>query len=93
MKSRVTFIVAGLALALIAVPRSADACAACMGDPNSDIAGAANAAVFSMLGLISGVLGLISAFGYSLYRRSLAPVPPHAELTADGAEPTEGGIS
>ena len=93
MKSRVSFILIGAALASAVVPQSAHACAACMGDPNSDIAGAANAAVLSMLILIGGVLSLISVFGYSLYRRSLAPAPPHAEIAGDIGAHSEGGIS
>ena len=78
--------------AACALPQSARACAACMGDPNSDIAGAANAAVFTMLGLIGGVLSLLAAFGYNLYRRSLAPIPPHADIADDNGEPPEGGV-
>ena len=31
-----------------------------MGDPSSDVAGAANAAVFTMLGLVGGMLGVAS---------------------------------
>jgi hypothetical protein len=74
-------------------PQSVRACAACMGDPNSDVAGAANGAIFLMLGCIGGVLGLLSAFGLYLYRRSLAPLPPHVELAENLGAPSEGGIS
>ena len=83
-----------LALAVSgASPSSARACAACMGDPNSNIAGAANGAIFMMLGCIGGVLALLSVFGFTLYRRANAPIPPHVELAEDlGAQP-EGGIS
>jgi hypothetical protein len=93
MKTRPIFVLSMAAFGFAAAPRAAQACAACMGDPNSDIAGAANAAVFTMLGLIASVLGLLAAFGYNLYRRSLAPAPPHAEIAGDIGEPSEGGIS
>jgi hypothetical protein len=61
-------------------PQFAHACAACMGDPNSNIAKGANAAIFVMLGLLAGVFALVGAFIYNLYRRSKMPLPPHAEL-------------
>ena len=93
MKLCASFLLPLAVLALVTVPQSALACAACMGDPNSDIAGAANAAVLTMLILIGGVLSLISAVGYSLYRRSLAPAPPHAEIAGDIGAHSEGGIS
>jgi len=93
MKLCASFLLPLAVLALVTVPQSAQACAACMGDPNSDIAGAANAAVLTMLILIGGVLSLISAVGYSLYRRSLAPAPPHAEIAGDIGAHSEGGIS
>ena len=82
-----------LLAACAALPQSASACAACMGDPNSNIAGAANGAIFMMLGCIGGVLALLSVFGFTLYRRAQAPVPPHVELAENiGAQP-EGGVS
>jgi hypothetical protein len=59
---------------------SAQACTVCMGDPNSNEATAINAAIFLLLGFIGGVLGLLSAFGIYLYRRSNAPIPPHVQL-------------
>ena len=60
---------------------SADACTACMGDANSNLGDAANGAIFLMLGLLAIVFGLLGAFGFYLYRRSLAPLPPHVELS------------
>jgi hypothetical protein len=93
MKPRASFILTLATFAIAVAPRSARACAACMGDPNSDVAGAANAAVFTMLGLIGCVLGVLAAFGYYLYRRSLAPVPPHAEIAGQIGAASEGGIS
>ena len=53
-----------------------------MGDPNSNIARGANAAIYMMLGLLAGVFSLIGAFIFNLYRRSKMPMPPHVELGA-----------
>ena len=36
-------------------PHIASACSVCMGDPNSNIAKGANAAIFLMLGILAGV--------------------------------------
>ena len=65
---------------LLAGVSGANACTVCMGDPTTPMAEATNAAIFLMLGCIGGVLALLSAFGIYLYRRSLQPQPPHAEL-------------
>lgn len=70
-----------LALAVAALPATASACSACMGDPNSKTAGAINGAVFIMLGFVALMLGSISAFAFYLFRRAQMPVPPHVELT------------
>lgn len=61
-------------------PPAAQACSACMGDPDSNDASALNAAIFLMLACIGGVLGLLSAFGIYLYRRAQTPIPPHVQL-------------
>jgi hypothetical protein len=67
-------------LALVQVPQASFACAACMGDPNSNVAKGANAAIFLMLGILAGMFGLFAAFALYLYRQAKAPAPPHAEL-------------
>ena len=64
--------------ALAQLPSTAAACAVCMGDPNSKIGGASNAAVFLLLGFIGTVLALLVAFGVTLMKRANAPLPPHA---------------
>jgi hypothetical protein len=69
-----------MAFGLAQFPSAAQACSACMGDPNSNEASAINAAIFLMLGCIGGVLGLFIAFGIYLYRRAQLPIPPHVEL-------------
>ena len=59
---------------------NASACSACMGDPNSNVAGAVNGAIFLMLGFIGGVLALLGAFAFYLMKRSSSPLPPHVEF-------------
>jgi hypothetical protein len=76
--------------AVLIVPQVANACSACMGDPNTNIAKGANAAIFLMLGLLGGMFALFAAFAICLYRRAKAPMPPHAEL-GDGLEPQAEG--
>jgi hypothetical protein len=84
-------IVAILAAVSVAnLPATAGACAACMGDVNSKFAPATNDAIFLMLGLIGLMLGTIVGCGFYLFKRSQAPLPPHAEvaqtMTAEGAQ-------
>lgn len=67
-------------LALLALPSAAHACTVCMGDPNSKSAGAINAAIFLMLGVIGSTLAALVAFGFHLARRAAAPLPPHASI-------------
>ena len=75
-----------LVITVLLAPHLANACTACMGDPNTNIAKGANAAIFLMLGLLGGMFALLGAFAFALYRRSRAPVPPHAEI-GDGIDP------
>jgi hypothetical protein len=66
--------------ALLGLPTAAHACAACMGDVNSKSAGAINAAIFLMIGVIGTMLASLGGFAFYLSRRADAPMPPHAEL-------------
>lgn len=61
-----------LAVALAQFPAAAGACTACMGDPNSKSAGAINAAIFFMLGVLALMLGSFVAFAWYLSRRASA---------------------
>ena len=71
----------GLAIALTAgLPVEAQACAACMGDPNSRFADATSNLVFIMLGLVGMVMAGTGAVAWSFYRRALSPLPPHIQL-------------
>lgn len=71
-----------VALALVCTSfATADACTVCMGrEPEGNVGDAMNAAIFLMLGSLALVLGLLSAFGIYLYRRSQTPIPPHVQL-------------
>ncbi|MGB8167815.1 MAG: hypothetical protein WCF18_10020 [Chthoniobacteraceae bacterium] len=51
-----------------------------MGDVNSKTAGAINAAMFLMIGVIGSMLASLGGFAFYLSRRAAAPAPPHAEL-------------
>jgi len=58
-----------LALALAALPRSADACAACFGRSDSPMAQGMNMGIFTLLIVIMSVLaGIAIFFGYILRR-------------------------
>ena len=81
-----------LSAAILLAPAAANACTACMGDPNTNIAKGANAAIFLMLGLLGGMFALLAAFGVCLYRRAKAPTPPHAELGAGIDPQAEGSL-
>jgi len=69
-------LVAVFASIWLAHPDAAHACAACMGDVNSKTAGAMNAAIFLMIGVIGTMLASLMAFAFYLWRR--AAVPPSA---------------
>jgi hypothetical protein len=79
-----------LVLLVAVAPQFANACSACMGDPNSNVAKGANGAIFFMLGVLSCIFGLLGTFAYQLYRRSKLPAPPHAELGDVDAQPSTG---
>lgn len=88
---RTLYFVPAFALLTAWATPAAQACSVCMGDPNSRFADATNAAMFLLLGFLAVVLGLLSAFGFYLYRRSTAPTPPHLDFTSPSpAQPNEG---
>jgi hypothetical protein len=68
------------ATALTHLPVTASACSACMGDVNSKIAPAMNAAIFLMLGFIGFMLLSAASFAFYLMKRANVPVSPHAEF-------------
>lgn len=70
------------ALGLAAVPRSAEACAACFGRSDSPMAQGMNMGIFSLLLIIVSVLLSIAAFFVYILRRA-------ARLARDQAGPAE----
>ena len=69
-----------VAIAIAAFPQSAAACAACMGDPNTKLAGASNGMMFFLLGILASVFAMIGAFAFIIIRQARAPLPPPAEF-------------
>ena len=65
---------------------SSHACTVCMGAKTGPLAEATNAAIFLLLGVLATVLGLISFAGYTLMKRSQAPIPSHHELVKSVTE-------
>ena len=70
-------------LGLVLMPAAARACSVCMGDSNSNFASAANGAIFVMIGIIGSMLAAFSGFGFYLYKRASAPIPPHIQLVEE----------
>ena len=68
---------------LVLAPASARACSVCMGDSNSNFASAANGAIFLMIGTIGTMLTGLTGFGFYLYKRASAPIPPHIQLVEE----------
>lgn len=81
------FFALATATALAALPSTAAACAACMGNPNSKSAGAINNAVFLLLGFLAVALSMVVTFALTLMRRAAAPRPPHDEFSHHDSEP------
>ena len=82
MKSLVSpRVLAAFAFLLANLPVTASACTACMGDANSKLGPAMNAAIFLMLGCIGLMLLSAAAFGFYLMKRAGNPVTPHADLS------------
>ena len=84
-----TFIQRVLALCILSLPTAAHACTACMGDVNSKTAGAMNAAIFLMIGVIGTMLASLGAFAFYLSRRAASPAPPYTELDPSFNDPED----
>lgn len=66
--------------ASVAMRQKADACAVCMGDPNSALATASDATLWTLLALVGFIFLSTGATAFYLWRRSKAQIPPHVEL-------------
>ena len=74
---------------VLSLPATAHACSACMGDVNSKTAGAINAAIFLMIGVLGLMLASLGSFAFYLSRRAAAPTPPYAELDPSITDPDD----
>ena len=70
MKNRLTILLALLLLAVLALPQSASACAACYGASDSPLAQGMNMGILFLLGVIGSVLVGITAFFIFVARNS-----------------------
>lgn len=66
--------------ASFAMQQDAAACAVCMGDPNSALATASDATLWTLLALVGFIFLSTGATAFYLWRRSKAQIPPHIEL-------------
>lgn len=74
MKRRFRIWIVSMALAWLAAPSSASACAVCMGDPESKVTQGVVYSVLAMMGLIYSVIGgVIGFFVYVNKRASAEP--------------------
>jgi hypothetical protein len=80
-------ITAALALLLTAPPQSVFACAACFGRSDSKMAEGMNMGIFSLLAVITCVLGGVAAFFIYLAKRSA--MAADASLAQPLPQPTE----
>jgi hypothetical protein len=78
MKSRLSFLL--LVIATLA-PKSAFACAMCMGSSDAPIAPAVNASIFLLLGIVLAVGGCFFKFLLFLARQDGIPLEPHQEIS------------
>jgi len=78
-------------LAFVAMsPSSAQACAVCMGDPNSYFAEASNTVVWMLLGLVGFIFVSTGLTAFYIWRHANSPIPPHIQLVESLAtEPDE----
>ena len=77
------------AVAFVAIPAKASACAVCMGDPNSYLADATNSTIWMLLALVGFIFLSTGATAFYLWRRSKAEIPPHIELVENLNEETD----
>ena len=77
-------------LAFAALHGSASACAVCMGDPNSALAVASDAALWTLLALVGFIFFSTGATAFYLWRRSKRPIPAHIQFVENlNSEPEE----
>ena len=70
MKTARRLVALSFAAALLGLPKTAMACAVCMGAADSNVAPAINAAIFLMLGFVGAILSGVVGFMFYLARRA-----------------------
>ena len=81
-------VLAGLVAVLLSQPNLVCACAACYGQSDSPMARGMNWGIFSLMGVVAGVLGSFAAFFVYLAKRSAATDPsPTAPSATAPAQP------
>ena len=79
-----------LLAAFAATSGDASACAVCMGDPNSAMAVASDATLWTLLSLVGFIFISTGATAYYLWRRAKRPIPAHVQLVENlNSEPEE----
>jgi len=80
MNSRPVFFVLVALVVLLVSALDASACAVCFGSSDSKLAQGMNAGIFTLLGVVGGVLFGIAGFFFYIVRRAAAnPLPIPAE--------------
>ena len=83
MKNHLTILVALLTLAVLAMPESASACAACYGASDSPLAKGMNMGILFLLGVIGSVLVGITAFFIFVARNSARLAAAQSQIPTD----------
>ena len=83
MKNHLTILVALLTLAVLAMPESASACAACSGASDSPLAKGMNMGILFLLGVIGSVLVGITAFFIFVARNSARLAAAQSQIPTD----------
>lgn len=77
-------------VAFVAMHSKASACAVCMGDPNSAMAVASDATLWTLLTLVGFIFIATGATAFYLWRRGLRPIPAHVQFVENlNSEPEE----
>ncbi|MEO6739301.1 MAG: hypothetical protein ABIP20_03555 [Chthoniobacteraceae bacterium] len=88
MKRRLPIL--SLLTAFAATSGDASACAVCMGDPNSAMAVASDATLWTLLSLVGFIFIATGATAFYLWRRTNRPIPAHVQFVENlNSEPEE----
>ncbi len=69
---------------------TASACAVCMGDPNSAMAAASDATLWTLLALVGFIFIATGATAFYIWRHATRPIPAHVQFVENlNSEPEE----